>query len=64
MAHKCSLGNVIIKPDGVHELDPCVYEVVEEYQNVTVSVLRCKNCGHIEVEWRRQDDTIEITDDT
>lgn len=27
---------VIVKPDGVNELDPCVYEEVECYKNVTV----------------------------
>jgi hypothetical protein len=46
-----------IKPDGVHDLDPCVYKVEAEYHNVTVRVLRCEKCGHIELEWVKQDDT-------
>ena len=64
MTGKCNHNGFTVKPDGIHELDPCVYEEIETYQNVTVSILRCKRCGHMEVEWRRQDDTIEITDDT
>lgn len=51
---------VVIKPDGVHELDPCVYETVEAYRNVTVEVRRCKRCGNIDIAWRRQEDTLEL----
>lgn len=55
---KCQLPDgAIIKPDGKHELDPCVYREIEAYKNVTVHVLRCKNCGHTEVEWERQENT-------
>lgn len=58
---KCSLPEgVVIKPDGVHELDPCIYEEVERYRNVTVSVLRCTKCGHTEITWHRQEDTEEV----
>lgn len=58
---KCEFPNgIIIRPDGVNELDPCLYEEIERYVNVTVSVLRCKKCGHIEIEWTRQPDTEEI----
>ena len=57
---KCSFPDgVTIKPDGVHELDPCCYEVEETYRNVTVEVLRCKRCGHVEITWRRSDDEQE-----
>lgn len=53
-------GNkVIVLPDGVNELDPCEYEEVERYRNVTVSILRCKKCGHISIAWERQEDTVE-----
>lgn len=59
--NKCSFGDgVIFKPDGKYKLDPCVYEEVAKYANVTVTVLRCKNCGHTEIEWERQDDTEEL----
>lgn len=54
---------IVIKPDGKHELDPCMYEVVERYANVTVEVRRCKNCGHIDIAWKRQEDTIELDPD-
>lgn len=38
-------------------LDPCVYEEIEVHRNVTVEVWRCKNCGHIELVWHRQENT-------
>ena len=50
-------GGIIIKPDGANELDPCVYEDIEKYKNVTVTVSRCIYCGHIEISWVRQEDT-------
>ena len=60
-ATKCAFpAGLTIKPDGVHELDPCIYETVEKYANVTVTISRCQKCGHIEISWERQDDTIEI----
>lgn len=40
-------------------MDPCQYEVIEKYRNVTIEILRCKNCGHVEISWYRQDDTEE-----
>ena len=55
--HKCSFG------DG-SELDPCLYQEIETYENVTVHILRCVRCRHIEVEWERQDNTIDITEVT
>lgn len=58
---RCTWGDgITVKPDGVHELDPCEYEVVEAYRNVTVEVLRCRRCGHIEITWRRQSDTEDV----
>ena len=60
--HKCTFGDgIAVKPDGRNELDPCLYEEIETYENVTVHILRC---GHIEVEWERQDNTIDITEVT
>lgn len=61
MPKKCTLpGGIIFKPDGVNELDPCRYEEIERYKNVTVSILRCPKCGHVEIEWERQEDTERI----
>ena len=55
---KCSFGDgVTIKPDGINELDPCLYEDIEVWNNVTVIVSRCVRCGHIEISWVKQEDT-------
>lgn len=48
MDKKC-FRDLIIKPDGINELDPCIYEDIEMYANVTVIISRCKKCGHIEI---------------
>ena len=59
--HKFESSNgMVIKPDCVNELDHCIYEVVEKYANVTIEVLKCKNCGHVEISWYRQEDTEEL----
>ena len=61
MSEKCTFEDgVQIFPDGINELDPCIYDEIERYANVTVSILKCRKCGHIEIEWFRQDDTEEI----
>ncbi len=54
---KCSFGEVKILPDGIHELDPCIYEEIERYCNVTVIISRCKKCGNIDISWKRQENT-------
>ena len=57
---KCQFQNgIAIKPDGINELDPCIYEDIEMHTNVTVIVSRCKNCGNIDISWYRQEDTID-----
>lgn len=53
-------GGVVIKPDGVNGLDPCVYKSKEVHTNVTVTVSQCVRCGHVAIEWKRQDDTEDI----
>lgn len=64
MCKKCQFPEgVTIKPDGAHELDPCIYEEVERYANVTVIVNRCKRCGHVELMWLRQEDTVKLDED-
>lgn len=58
---KCSFPDgILIKPDGANELDPCVYEEIEKYKNVTVTISRCRNFGHIDVSWKRQENTETI----
>lgn len=57
MMCKCSFpGGVEIKPDGITPLDPCLYETIEMFKNVTVEVRRCVRCGNIDIAWHRQDD--------
>ena len=57
----CSFGDgIVIKPDGIHELDPCEYEEIEAYANVTVHISRCRKCGKIDISWEKQDDTEKI----
>lgn len=58
---KCKFPEgIVIKPDGIHELDPCEYQEVERYANVTVSIRRCKKCGNIDIAWFRQEDTEKL----
>lgn len=58
---KCKFPEgIVIKLDGIHELDPCEYQEVERYANVTVSIRRCKKCGNIDIAWFRQEDTEEL----
>ena len=43
---KCKFNDgIIIKPDGINELDPCIYETIECYKNVDIEIVKCKNCG-------------------
>ena len=48
---KCSFDGYSIKPDGINDLDPCLYEDIEIHTNCTVIVSRCKKCGHVEISW-------------
>lgn len=58
---KCEFPEgVQIKPNGVDELDPCLYEDVEMYVNVTVIVSKCKKCGNLDISWIPQDNTERI----
>ena len=46
-----------IKPDGMHSLDPCVYQDKQVFRNVTVTISQCVRCGHVSIFWTRQHDT-------
>ena len=51
----CSFGDgVEVRPNGIDQLDPCIYKVIEVHRNVTVEVLRCKRCGRVELSWYRE----------
>ena len=63
MSKCCFPDGMTIKLGGIYEADPCRYETVERYRNVTVEVLRCKKCGHTEISWFRQEDTIDDMED-
>lgn len=57
----CNFPNgVTIKPDGIHELSPHNFVLDGKYKNVTVEILRCKNCGEVSIGWYMQDDTEEL----
>lgn len=59
--HRCRFPNgITIKPDGIHPLDPCIYEDKEIHTNVTVYVGQCRECGHVDLRWERQEDTEDI----
>ena len=61
MCNKCSLpADIVIKPDGVNELDPCIYKDIAKYKNITITISRCSKCGNTEISWERQDDTEEM----
>ncbi len=32
-------------------IDPCRYEIVREYKDVTVLLMKCVKCGHTRVDW-------------
>ncbi len=49
-----------MKPDGVHELDPCVYADKQVLRNVMVTVSQCIRCGRVSIEWERQSNTEEV----
>lgn len=51
-----------IRPDGVNPLDPCSYDVIEEHRGVTARVLRCRRCGHQEIEWEPTDRWIPVSE--
>ena len=51
-----------IRPDGVNPLDPCSYDAIEEHRCVTVRVLRCRRCGHQEIEWEPTDRWIPVSE--
>lgn len=58
---KCRFPDgVVIKPDGKNILDPCHYEPIEKYANVTIEVRKCRNCGTVDIGWWKQDDTVEL----
>ena len=61
---KCTLPKgLVIKPDGVHELAPGLFETEQVLTNCTVEVLRCKHCGKYELSWYRTAATEEVSEE-
>lgn len=61
---KCSMPDgLVIKPDGVNELDPCLYQTEEVYTNCTVEVSRCQKCGSYNINWYRTTATEEVPEE-
>ena len=61
---KCSMPDgLVIKPDGVNELDPCLYQTEEVYINCTVEVSRCQKCGSYNINWYRTAATEEVPEE-
>lgn len=50
----------VIKPDGIHELEPNVFKLKQRLKNVTIEILECSECGEISIGWYRQEDTEEV----
>lgn len=53
------------KPEGADklylfgiEVDPCRYEELERHENVTVTILRCKRCGSLDIQWKKTPETV------
>lgn len=57
---ECQFHGFTVRPDGIHELEPCLYEEVERYENVTVVISKCVHCGKIDISWVRQDNTRKV----
>lgn len=59
---RCAHGDgVTVKVGGV-PVDPCIYRAIETHYNCKVHILKCVRCGHIEIEWERQENTEDITE--
>lgn len=62
---KCSMPDgLVIKPDGVNELDPCMYKTEEVYINCTVEVSRCTKCGNYNISWYRTSQTEQVPEES
>lgn len=51
---KC--GDDITIKIGDIEFDTCDYEEIEVIENCTVHILKCRKCGHIEIEWEKAEE--------
>lgn len=56
----CEHNGITIRPDGIHELSPHHYVLMQKLKNVTIEILHCKVCGKVSIGWYRQEDTEEL----
>jgi len=57
MSERCKLPGILairLGAEGGAEVDPCLYQEIETIEHCTVHVLRCKRCGHTEIDWERE----------
>ena len=54
MENKC--GKDFTVKIGDMEIDPCEYEEIETIENCIVHILKCRKCGHIEIEWEKRNE--------
>lgn len=59
---RCTHGDGVTVEVGGTIVDPCRYREVQILRNVTIHILKCSDCGHIEIEWERQENTEDVTD--
>jgi len=62
MMNKCSHGDGVTVEVGGIPVDPCVYKEVETHHNCTVHVMKCVNCGHVEIEWEKEPKIVHCKD--
>lgn len=59
----CKHNGIVFKPDGIHEAEPCMFELTQKLRNVTVEILTCPKCGNVSIGWYMQEDTEDITEE-
>ena len=47
----CHFDGFTIKPDGIHELSACSFQLEQRLKNVTIEILVCPKCGKVSIGW-------------
>lgn len=50
-------------PDKTFEVEPCIPQVQQVWENVTIEISKCTKCGKIHYTWYRQEDTHRLDAD-
>ncbi len=56
------MSKLYLDPECTIELDSDIYVVEQVLENVTVEILKNKTTGEYSVGWKRQENTIDITE--